>query len=42
MSVLMFEKQFRNIDVGAVLIALMFLSELDDLEVSAADNVSYF
>src|SRR5207244_10294585 len=41
-SVRMFEEQFRNIDVGAVLIALMFLGKLDDLKVSATDNVSYF
>ena len=38
----MFEEQLRNIDIGAILIALMFLGEFDDLEVSAADNVSYF
>jgi hypothetical protein len=41
MGILVFEEQLRNIDISAVLIALMFLGELDDLKVSAADNVAY-
>jgi hypothetical protein len=40
MSVFVFEEQLRNIDIGAVLIALMFLGKLDDLKVSAADDVA--
>ena len=39
-SIFVFEEQFGNIDICAVLIALMFFSELDDLKISAADNVA--
>ena len=41
MGVLVFQEQFRNIDIGTVLIAFALLSELNDLKVRAADNVAY-
>src|SRR4029453_6802781 len=40
-SVFVFEEQLGNVDICAVLIALMLLGELDDLKVSAADDVAY-
>ncbi len=39
-ALLVFEKQLRNIDIDAVLIARMFFREVHDLEVSAANNVA--
>src|SRR5438094_2933647 len=36
-----FEEQLRNIHPRAVLIAFVFLSELNDLKVSAANNGAY-
>ena len=39
-TLLVFEEQLRNICIDAVLIPRVFLRELDDLELSAADNVA--
>ena len=38
----MFEKQLRNIGIDAILIALGFFRELQDLEVGPTDHVTDF